>query len=359
MAEAIQIDLALQGGGAHGAYTWGVLERLLDERRLHYVAISGASAGSMNAVVLADGLLSDGRTGAQRAMRSFWKNISRSAQRYSAFSDPFHTLFMPDIANLKNVAPWATAHAFWSKTAEVMTKSFSPYQWNPLNLNPLLDLLERTVDFERLRATQQIHLFVAATSVRTGALRIFRNSELTPEVIMASACLPQLFQAVEIDDEPYWDGGYTGNPALLPLIAESDPLDLLIVQLNPSFRAEHPRDAGAIASRLNEITFNSGLVKEVRSIALLKQALDEEPLDRRFANPLFSQIRQLRLHRIAADATIFRPGAQSKLDPEWDYLTCLHDQGVAAAEEWIKENWSNLGKRSTLDLTKLCAGDFW
>jgi len=355
MANTIMLDLALQGGGAHGAFTWGVLDRLLDERRLHFAAISGASAGAMNAVVLADGLLSGGRAGAQKAMWSFWKSVSRAAHGHTASANPFHALFVPGAVrpSWAPFTPWGASAAFMSTMAENVTRAFSPYQWNPFNVNPLLNLIDDAVDFERLQTADALSLFVSATSTRTGALRVFRNGELTARVVMASACLPQMFQAVEIDGEAYWDGGYVGNPALLPLIAESEPSDLLLVQLNPPERVVRPRDAGGIACRLNEITFNASLVKELRMIALVKEALEQEPADRPFASLLLNQVRHLRLHRIAAEETLFRPGARSKLDPEWQFLVRLHGQGVRAAAAWIEQNWADLGKRSTLDLSQL------
>jgi NTE family protein len=352
MSDVVEIDLALQGGGAHGAFTWGVLDRLLDERRLRYVAVSGASAGSMNAVVFAHGLLAGGRAGAQQAMRSFWKEVSEAAHRHPGVPDSFQTFFMPGFSLIQDLAPWGS-HAAWSAIAEAFVRSSSPYQWNPFNLNPLVGLLDRTVDFERLKTTDQIRLFISATSVRTGGLRIFRNSELSAQTIMASACLPQLFQAVEIDGEPYWDGGYLGNPSLGPLITESAPSDLLIIQLNPPYRVDPPRDIAGIAGRLNEITFNSSLLKEVRGLALLKQALEEEPADHRFKTHFFNQVRQLRLHLLAADADVFELGTRSKLDPKWDYLESLHRKGVEAADAWLERNWSDLGHLSTLKFANL------
>jgi NTE family protein len=353
MAERITVDLGLQGGGAHGAFTWGVLDRLLDEAHISWAAISGASAGAMNAVVMADGLLAGGPAAAQKALWGFWKRVSRAAHRYTPAGGPFRALFLPPGLGRSPWSAFGLWGAAWSAVADTVTRTFSPYELNPFNLNPLLDLLSDAVDFERLRGTEAIRLFISATSVRTGALRIFRNTELSARAVMASACLPQLFQAVDIDGEAYWDGGYLGNPALLPLIAESAPEDLLIVQLNPPVRGERPRTAAGIAGRINEITFNASLVKELRSVALLKQALEEEPADRRFAHPLFDQVRVLRLHRIAADEAAFKLGTTSKLDPEWEFLVRLHGLGVRAAEAWLATHSADLGKRSTLDLDAL------
>ncbi len=347
----IVLELALQGGGAHGAFTWGVLDRLLDERRLTYAAISGASAGALNAVIMAEGLLSNGRPGAQQALLSFWKRVSCAAHAYDAFSRPFQALFFAGAywpwTGQWLAGPWLAA---WSRVAEEVTSKFSPYEVNPLNINPLLGLLTDSVDFERLRQCAELQLFISATHVRTGRLKVFRNRELSAKTIMASACLPQVFQAVEIDGEAYWDGGYSGNPALLPLIEESEPADLLIVQLNPPVRRDHPRTAAAIAGRLNEINFNASLIRELRGVALLKQALEREPATTRLEHTLFDHLRALRLHRIAADEANVSPIAETRLDPEWAFLSRLHGLGVKAADAWLSRHGRDLGQRSTLNL---------
>jgi NTE family protein len=359
MVDPVPIDLALQGGGAHAAFTWGILDRLLDERGLHYVAISGASAGAMNAVVFADGLLSGGRAGAQKALWAFWKAISRAAHRAPPAHNPFYAFFLTTGGGLLppwlTSGPWAASMEMWRTFADSFALTFSPYQWNPFNINPLADIVRDSVDFERLKRTGEIGLFVSATSVQTGMLRIFRNSELSAEVIMASACLPQLFQAVEIDGNTYWDGGYLGNPPLLPLIAESDPSDLLIIQLNPASRRDRPRNAGDIAGRLNEITFNACLVQELKHLALLKRALSEEPPDHSFQQDVFNRVRRLNIHRIAADEAAYGRGPRSKLDPEWEFLMRLHGLGARAADAWLKQHWDDLGRRSTLELDTLIA----
>lgn len=354
--DRVSLDLALQGGGAHGAFTWGVLDRLLDEAWLDCGAISGASAGAMNAVVMADGLLGGGRTRAQKALWSFWKRISRAAHRNGPLASPIHAMFLPEHSSLTRWAtwtPWWSPPAQWAAMAEAFTRAFSPYQFNPLNLNPMIGILREAVDFERLRNSDDVRVFVAATSVRTGGLTMFRNPDLSAEAVMASACLPHLFQAVEIGGEPYWDGGYLGNPALLPLIAESEPQDLLIVQLNPPVRSTVPRSARAIFARLNEITFNTSLVKELRGIALLKQALEEEPEQHEFRHPLFKQVRELRLHRIAVDEEALELSTSSKLDPQWEFLIRLHGLGARAADRWLSTHVKALGVHSTLDLERL------
>jgi len=355
MADAVNLELALQGGGAHGAFTWGVLDRLLDEERLNWRAISGASAGALNAVAMADGLIEGGRAGAQRALWALWKRISREAHRPRFAGSPYHALFLSGESGStqpRAFRPWWSAPLM--RMAENFTRTFSPYQFNPFNLNPLIGVLNEQIDFARLRRDDAVRLFISATSVRTGGLKIFRNAELSAEAVMASACLPHLFQAVVIDGEPYWDGGYVGNPALLPLIAESEPHDLMIIQLNPPLRRDVPRTAGAIVGRLNEITFNTSLMKELHGIALLKQALAEEgSRGTKLRHPLFEQVRSLLLHRIAADGDLFAPDVSSKLDPQWRFLLRLHGLGTRTADAWLSRHGTDLGKRSTLDLETL------
>jgi NTE family protein len=231
------------------------------------------------------------------------------------------------------------------------TRVFSPYQLNPLDINPLRDLIAGEVDFDRVRACNKVRIFVSATNVRTGQLREFRGHELSADAVMASACLPLLFRAVEIDGEAYWDGGYVGNPSLLPLIAESPAHDLVLVQINPSRRERLPTSPQEILDRLNEITFNSSLIKELRSLALLKQLLKAEgqpPAGGRAS--LFAQIDALCLHRIEAEAELASLGAASKLNAAWPFVSRLHRIGHDAADHWLARNFAHLGRRSTLDL---------
>ena len=333
------MDLALQGGGAHGAFTWGVLDRLLEEERIEFDAISGTSAGAMNAVVLADGLLAGGRAGAREALRRFWTRVSRAGG----------LLAEPLVAFLGG---WTLTPSPLQGYLDWLGRTFSPYQLNPLDINPLRHIVASEVDFERLRRADGVRLFISATHVRTGRLREFRQHELTPDVVMASACLPMLFRAVEIDGEPYWDGGYVGNPSLLPLITESPAHDLLMVQVNPSCRETVPTTAQEILDRLNEITFNSSLVKELRSIALLQQLLEEEdPAGEDTRRPLFRQIAALKLHRIDATEALAGLAAYSKLRTGWGFLQQLHRLGHQTADAWLARHFSHIGRRSTLDLS--------
>ena len=335
------IDLALQGGGAHGAFTWGVLDRLLEDERIEIAAISGTSAGAMNAVVVADGLMVGGRKGAREALRRFWSRVSNVSGHVPVIADTVAALF----------GGWSNQGSPWHYYLDWVGRSLSPSQANPLNLNPLRDLLAAAIDFERVRACDKVQLFVSATNVRTGRLREFRQFELSADAVMASACLPQVFRPVEIDGEDYWDGGYVGNPSLLPLVAESPAHDLMLVQINPSRREALPIQLPDILDRLNEITFNSSLVKELRTLALLQRLLrlEGQPPDGRRA-PLFRQIASLRLHRIHAEGELSRLGPRSKTNTAWSFLTRLHGIGYDAARVWLDTNFTHLGRRSTLAL---------
>ncbi len=349
-----RIDLALQGGGAHGAFTWGVLDRLLEDERIEFDAISGASAGAMNAVVLADGLARGGRRGAREALRSFWSRVSNATGRgpRAALSAPL----APDALALLFGQGWLAATP-WSAMLERVGRSFAPAQFNPLNLNPLRDLLAAEVDFERLRAYRGVRVVVGATQVRTGQLREFGHEELSADVVMASACLPLLFHAVEIDGEAYWDGGYLANPSLLPLVAHSATHDLVLVQINPSRREAVPRLVPEIADRLDEITFNGSLVKELRALALIRRLLREDGADpEQRRAPLFRQIAALRLHRIEAAEDLARLGATNRHDAGWTQLSRLHRLGREAAQAWIEHCFSHLGRRSTLPLEPFLEG---
>jgi NTE family protein len=332
-----RIDLALQGGGAHGAFTWGVLDRLLEDERIEIDAVSGTSAGAMNAVVLADGLMAGGRSQAREALRRFWSRVSNAATAGS----PLVALFR-DWPGMDSQLAW---YADW------VSRTFSPYQFNPLGINPLRDIVAAEVDFDRVRACDRMRLFVSATNVRTGQLREFRQHEMSVDAVMASACLPTIYRAVEIDGEAYWDGGYVGNPSLLPLIAESPAHDLLLVQINPSCRDEVPTTPQQIADRVNEVTFNGSLVKELRSIALLKQLLRAEGMPPRMPEgSLFAQIDALRLHRIDAERELAKLSADSRMNAAWPFILRLHGIGRDAADAWLRDNFTHLGRRSTLRL---------
>ncbi|MDI7862773.1 patatin-like phospholipase family protein [Rhizobiaceae bacterium n13] len=335
--EPVKVDLALQGGGAHGAFTWGVLDRLLEESWLKIEGISGTSAGAMNAAVLAHGHAQGGAEKARVALESFWKQVSEAA-RYSPFQrSPLDVL----------LGRWTLDNSPLFIAMDMAARLFSPYDLNPGGTNPLRDILGEAVDFAHL-AESPIKLFITATNVRTGRGRIFRNGELSPDVLLASACLPTMFQAVEIDGEAYWDGGYAGNPTLTPLIRECDSQDTILVQINPVERPGTPRSARDILNRLNEVSFNAVLLKELRMMGLLRrvaQPIDEEGA--RWAS--------MRIHRVAS-SVMLDLGYSSKLNAEWAFLTLLRDEGRKAADAFLAEHGDDLGQRSTLDLDILLEG---
>ncbi|MDO9611053.1 MAG: patatin-like phospholipase family protein, partial [Serpentinimonas sp.] len=339
------IDLALQGGGSHGAFTWGVLDRLLEDETLEIAGISGTSAGAMNAGALAAGLMEGGREGARACLARFWKRVAESS--------PFHHFESGPLGHWVGAQnPWLQQFtATWQQASQFIGSQFSPYQFNPMNLNPLRDILAETVDFERVRTCHRTHLFIAATHVATGELRVFRQDRLSADMVLASACLPLLFQAVEIDGQAYWDGGYAGNPTLLPLIAETPADDLLLVQINPSRRDEVPTQARDILERASEVTFNASLLKELRTIGLLKELLqDAGRPDSAYQRPLFKRVDELRLHQLDAQEQLAQFGASSKTQTNWSFLSQLHLIGRGAADAWLATNRRHLGKRSTFKL---------
>lgn len=332
----VLVDLALQGGGSHGAFTWGVLDRLLEEPWIHIEAISGTSAGAMNAAVLADGWLEGGAEGARNALDRYWQRVSHAAAFSPLQRSPLDRL----------LGRWTLDTSPAYVAMDLASRLLSPYDINPAGFNPLRRILAESIDFDRLNRSP-IRLFITATSVRTGRGRIFRNGEITPDVLLASACLPTMFAAIEIDGEPYWDGGYAGNPTITPLVRESDAHDTILVQINPPERKEIPRTATEILNRLNEISFNSPLMKELRMIALLRQVADPGTGEgARWA--------QMRTHRIRSDM-LAQFGASSKLNGEWDFVSMLRTEGRRAAGEFLDTSADDLGKRSTADLDILLA----
>ncbi len=332
----VLIDLALQGGGSHGAFTWGVLDRLLEEPWLRIAGISGTSAGAMNAAVLADGWIEGQAEGARTALEGFWQRVSRAAA--------FSPLQRSPIDRLMGRWTLDTSPAY--VFMDLVSRVLSPYALNPLDFNPLRQILAECIDCNRL-AHSPIKLFITATSVRTGRGRIFRNAEITADVLLASACLPTMFRAVEIDGEAYWDGGFTGNPTITPLVRETDAHDSILVQINPTERAEAPRSASEILNRLNEVSFNSPLAKELRMIALLRQVVDPGTGEgARWAN--------MRAHRIKSEM-LAEFGASSKLNAEWAFVSMLRNEGRRAASEFLETHGKHLGKRSTADLDVLLA----
>lgn len=334
-----RVNLALQGGGAHGAFTWGVLDHFLENGRLEIAAISGTSAGAMNAVALADGYTAGGPDMAREKLDNFWRSISEAARHSPIRRAPIDVM----------MGYWSLERSPGYQWMDMMTRMFSPYQLNPLDLNPLRDLVEETIDFDCVRHCTGIRLFISATNVETGRVKVFDSRTLTADMVMASACLPHLYKAVVIDGVPYWDGGFMGNPALFPFHTESDTADTIIVQINPVERKGVPMSAHDIQNRLNEITFNSSLLKELRSIDFVARLIDEGKLDPQ-------HYRRALIHVVENQNALLPLGASSKLNAEWAFLTHLRDLGRETARDWLARHFDDIGQRSTVDLRAMFQG---
>jgi NTE family protein len=328
------LKLALQGGGAHGAFTWGVLDRLLDDDRIEIEALVGTSAGAMNAAVAAYGLGRGGPAKARELLELFWRKSSEAGKKGPLQPSPIDKLF--SIGNMD----FSPMYHFFNSLSQVM----SPYQLNPSNMNPLRDIIAEVVDFEALRANKAAaKLFICATNVKNGRIRVFNRDEVTPDAVMASACLPFLFQAVEIDGNHYWDGGYCGNPPIFPLIYEKGTTDILIVQINPVNIPEVPTTAAAILDRINTLSWNSSLMREMRAIQFVTNLLDTNELNREKYPRVF-------IHSVDAEETLSKFSVSSKLNPDWDFLCYLRDLGRDKAENFLASHYDDLGKASTTDI---------
>ena len=324
------INLGLQGGGAHGAFTWGVLDQLLDDGRLEIEGISGASAGAVNAVMLADGLARGGADEARQRLADFWRAVSVDGHLTDLQRGVVERLF-----------PFVAREGLWFGA---VSRMLSPYDVNPLNINPLKDVIERFVDFEAIRGHVGLDLFVSATNVHTGELRVFNRAEITPEVVMASASLPLLFRAVDIDGVPYWDGGYSGNPAVIPFLRTTATEDVLIVQINPRERRKTPTRTREILTRLNEINFNASLLSELRAVRFVNRLVDEGRLPRGMGEREF---RRLRLHRILMEEMGETP---STLTTDYQTFEMLRKLGQRATRRFLDSHFADIGRRSTIEI---------
>jgi NTE family protein len=335
--DPVRVDLALQGGGAHGAFTWGVLDRLLEEPWLEVEGISGTSAGAMNAAVMASGYATGGRQGAREALEAFWRRVSRSAT-FSPFQRGPVDLML---------GRWTLDNSPAFLMMDLLARVVSPYDLPSVAGNPLAEVLRDSVDFAALR-DGPIKVFVTATSVRTGRGRIFRNADLSIEALLATACLPQLFQAVEIEGEPYWDGGFAGNPTLMPLVTELESDDTILVPINPIERPGTPRSARDILDRVNEISFNAVALKELKMMALLRKVADP-------GNTEGAAWARMRLH-VVRNEVMASLGYSSKLNAEWAFLDWLREAGRQAAEDFLRDHAQTIGVGSSLDLDSMLAG---
>lgn len=328
------IDLALQGGGSRGAFTWGVLERLLEVRSIVIEGICGTSAGAMNATMVAYGMRVGGRQGAIDLLETFWQKASEK-QRYSPFRPSWLDRWLGT-----GTMEYSPFYRFF----DVYKNIFSPYEFNPLDYNPLKDLLEELVDFEVLRKSELLKLFVCATNARTGRSKVFTNKEISADAVMASACLPFLFKAVEIDGEAYWDGGFMGNPPLYPLIDDTETEDILLVQINPVEIDKIPKTSTEIRDRMNDLSFNASLMHEMRHIRFIQKNIDK-------GLNSHPNLRNLYIHNIAPPNEEFQDlGVSSKMNTNWNFIQKLRQLGRRQAETWLEQNYDKIGHESTCDI---------
>jgi NTE family protein len=336
------INLALQGGGAHGAVSWGVADRILEDPRFDIDAISGSSAGAVNAAAVAYGLHVGGKEGARASLETLWREVSKAGQAFSPVrANPFPSLFGKDIVN-------AVSYQMFDS----LTRTFSPYQLNPFGFNPLKDILEACIDFDSLRKCDVTKLFLSATNVRTGKVHVFETKDASVDAVCASTCLPFLFKAVEIEGEHYWDGGYMGNPVLFPFFYEAGSADVVIVHVKPIERDDVPMTAPDIMNRVNEVTFNSSLLRELRAISFVHKLLDDGWLKDEYRD----RLRDIRIHSIRSDKALVDYDISSKFRTDWAFLTGLRDKGRDIAGAWIDEHVDKIGVESSVDLRAMFDG---
>ncbi|MGC1182489.1 patatin-like phospholipase family protein [Legionella sp.] len=330
-----KINLALQGGGAHGAFTWGVLDKFLEKELFVIDGISATSAGSMNAVVLAQGLLEGGNQGARQLLYEFWQAMSDFGKMFGiTATSPVDIYLEPFLKSPLNFSMFNT-----------IIGSLSPYQFNPINFHPIQEVLNTIIDIEKIKKQSNVKLFICATNVRTGKIRVFNEEELTLDAVLASACLPKLFHAVEIEGEFYWDGGYLGNPAIFPLIYNTKCRDILVVHTIPDFRENIPMTVAEIDMRLREISFNSSLMREMRAIAFVSQLINKGVIKKEFKHTL----KKLNMHCIKADKSMSNFPLSTVYNPDWDFLITLRDLGRQKADKWLEKNYAAIGKKTTIN----------
>jgi NTE family protein len=333
------VNIALQGGGAHGAFGWGVLDQLAEDGRIGIEGLSATSAGAMNAVVYAYGNMKGGAAGAREALELFWRRISEAGKVNSPMKSTPLDLWLKAFGYRDNLS---------FQMFEAVTHLLSPYQFNPFGLNPLRDVLQETVNFQELRGCSETILRICATNVRTGQPKIFTNEMMSLDAVLASACLPMLFQAVEIEAEHYWDGGYIGNPAIYPIIYDAPSPDILIIHINPIVRNEVPKHASEIFNRINEVSFNSSLIRELRAIAFATKLIDEDWIRPEHKHKL----KRLFIHAIRSDETMREFSVASKFNTDWQFLTELRDMGRQMTKVWLDRHFDDIGHRSSVDLQK-------
>jgi NTE family protein len=330
-----KINLALQGGGAHGAFAWGVLDRLLEQEELEIDGIVGTSAGAMNAAATAYGIAIGGSAGARHVLHEFWKKTSEAARFSPMKQTPWDKMMNPTSGSLE--------HSPGYIMIDFLSRMFSPYQLNPTNQNPLREVLSSVIDFDRIHQADKVKLFICASNVMTGRIKVFDKEHVTVDAVLASACLPFMFQAVEINGEHFWDGGYMGNPPLYPLFYHTDTRDVLILQLNPINIPELPKTAPAILDRINTLSFNSSLMREMRAISFVTKLIDS-------GFTAGGRLNKVHIHTIDGEELLSRLGVSSKLNADWGFLQHLHENGRAAADKFLNDHWDKIGKESSTDI---------
>ena len=336
-----RLNLALQGGGSHGAFTWGVIDRLLEDGRIEIGGLVGTSAGAMNATVTAYGLMKGGPAGARAELERFWRSISDAARQGPLQPTPLDKMMSK--GNMDFSPMWLFV--------DTLSKVMSPYEMNPMNLNPLKDVLTGLVDFAALRSNDKVKLFICATNVCNGRIHVFDNAHVTPDAVLASACLPFMFQAVEVDGEFYWDGGYIGNPPLFPLIYHTDIEDILIIQINPVNIPAPPRSAREILDRVNTLSFNSSLMRELRAVDFVTKLIDDGVIDPEKYQQVYGHpIKRTYIHTIDAEEVVSGLGVSSKLNADWDFLMYLFEIGRTKATEFLDRDFSSIGEKSSTDV---------
>lgn len=327
-----RLSIAMQGGGAHGAFTWGVLDRLLQEKDIVVEGVSGASAGGMNAVSVAQGMMEGGNEGAREALTRYWK-VNTEAGKVS--------FLKPGVLDML-YNKYTMHHSFGFVMFDLMCKFLSPYQFNPSGTNALRDIVTKLFNFEKLNEYQDVKIFLSATHVYTGKIKIFSNinKELSVDAMLATACLPTIFNAVMVNGEYYWDGGYTGNPVMYPLIYDCECSDIMLLKLNPTHRYRLPTTAAEIGDRMNEITNNTSIMREMRSMHFITKLIDDG-----YIEP--GKLKKMHVHLIENEATFQELGWSSKLNTDWDFLSHLFEEGRKTADQWMEKNYDKIGKETT------------
>jgi NTE family protein len=328
-----KVVVALQGGGSHGAFTWGVLDALLEKKDFFIEGISGTSAGAMNAVAATQGLLQNGNKGAQQMLQAYWEKIGEKGRKSPLQFSPLD----------KAVKHFDMSNNPVFKMMQSIGGMFSPYQLNPKNVHPMRDVVEGLFDFKLLQEAQERKVFLCATHIATGKLKIFTGKELTSDAVLASACVPSLFQAIEVNGEFYWDGGFIGNPAIYPLLYNCDAVDVIVIQIRRVHDHVIPRTVHDINNRLGEITQNACLTREMRSIAYITKLIEDGVIPK-------GRVKHLHMHLIRDDEFFGTLDRSSGFSADPDFLAYLRDAGRRCGEKWIKEHYNNIGVRTTANL---------